>query len=213
MVESSEQSDSAFLDVATNTLAALLIVTMLSLVTTQRQKHLSTTPEAQSHTSLAFMEPQRPLVPPWNSYFFVVEDRVVRWDLEAVVRALLSAPEVSTGGTRQGTYRLLGEPLTPHDIDTFDLDFACDRHALLADHPPLSASAEEAFLATLRRDYAALNTVPTFVVYASGMERFATLYPHLEQAGLRFRWVALHEGEPLRLSRQPWMFTSYSFRR
>ena len=72
MIEASYQSDSAFLDVAANTLAVLLIVTMLTLWMKQRQTHLLTTPEALQDASIAFVEPQRHLVPPWNSYFFVV---------------------------------------------------------------------------------------------------------------------------------------------
>ncbi|MDZ7621104.1 MAG: hypothetical protein U5O69_01200 [Candidatus Competibacteraceae bacterium] len=200
----------AFLDIAANLLAVILIVTLFSLVSFQHKTHSSVHPDARPFATPRFVEPQRDLFPPFSSFFFVVEDRVARWDQDAVLAALRAAPRTFSGKTRQGRYEWLPEPLVTRDIDTYQIRFFLDVPAVLAQEPAFTATMLERQIAELARDYAAHRTAPVFLVYPSGMETFVPLYEGVRNAGLRFRWFALRPDEPLFLGRHPAQFTDHA---
>ena len=205
-MQAHNQTDSAFLDIAANMLAIILIITLFSLVTVQHHTHSSTQADAIQDPPLRFVEPQRDLFPPFSRFFFVVEDRVVAWDQSAIIDTLSTS---GSGTTEQGRFRWLAEPLTPRDIDTYALNFFPERQRLL-DQPALSSNSMDAFVSTLSQDYVGSHLAPVFIVYPSGMEIFAQLYPQLQDAQLRFRWFARNEGAPLYIGRHPAQFTDYA---
>ncbi|MEZ5583645.1 MAG: hypothetical protein R3F37_13650 [Candidatus Competibacteraceae bacterium] len=204
------QTDSAFLDIAANLLAIMLIVTLFSLITVRYGADRSDNPLATINPNLPFVEPRRDLFPPFSRFFLVAAERVVEWDQAAVVTALQAEPEALSGNTRQGRYRLLPEALTVYDIDTHTLQFHPDIAGLAESVAPFDETGEAALVERLTQDYAASRRLPVFIVYPSGMETFARLYPRLQDSGLRFRWFARAEGAPLDIGRHPAQFTDYA---
>lgn len=205
-----ELTNSAFLDIATNLLAVILIVTLFSLVAVQHKTHSSTHPAAQPHPTLRFVEPQRDLFPPFSTFFFVTADRIVRWDQAAVIEALQANPQSLSGVTPQGRYEWLPEVLTTRDIDTFQIHFFLDHAAALAREPPFSDAMADRLIADLIQAYQIARTAPVFIIYPTGMETFTPLYARLQDAGLRFRWFTRRADEPLYLGRSPAQFTDYA---
>ncbi|KAB2930810.1 MAG: hypothetical protein F9K25_08710 [Candidatus Contendobacter sp.] len=205
-----ELTNSAFLDIATNLLAVILIVTLFSLVAVQHKTHSSTHPAAQPNPTLRFVEPQRDLFPPFSTFFFVTSDRVARWDQTAVIDALLANPQSLSGTTPQGRYEWLPEVLITRDIDTFQINFFLDHPAVLNQEPPFSETMADRLIADLTQTYQNARTAPVFIVYPSGMETFTLLYARLQNAGLRFRWFARRADEPLYLGRHPAQFTDHA---
>lgn len=203
-MEADNPTDSAFLDIAANLLAIILIITLFSLVTVQHHTHSSTQADAVQDPLLRFVEPQRDLFPPFSQFFFVLEDRIVAWDQAAII----AASSTQSVTTEQGRFQWLAEPLTPRDIDTYALNFFPDRQSLLQSTPPFS-TIMDTFIAELNQNYADSRTAPVFIVYPSGMETFAEFYPRLQDAQLRFRWFARPEGAPLYIGRHPAQFTDY----
>jgi hypothetical protein len=206
----SETTDSAFLDIAANLLAIILIMTVFSLAAARHHTHSSTHPAARPQPAVRFIEPQRDLFPPFSSFFFVTGDRVVPWDQAAVLAALQNAPRALTGTTAQGRYEWLPEPLVTRDIDTFQLKFFVDRAAVLAAEPALTDTQAQILIARLIHDEQTSRTAPVFIVYPDGMETFVRLYALLQDRGLRFRWFARNADEPLFLGRHPGQFTDHA---
>lgn len=204
----SNEADSAFLDIAANLLAVILIVTMFSLLATPPRPHSASAPDAVTDPPLAFQTPRRELFPPFSRFYFVLEERVVRWDEDAVLAALAADP-ADSGTVAQGRYRWKPERLPLRDLDTYTLTFQPDPVALRTQTPPLTPEQAAALIAQWSQDYAHTRIAPVFIVYPSGMEAFALLYPLLEDARLRLRWFALAENKPLDVGRFPQQFTDY----
>lgn len=213
-MENDELTSSAFLDIATNLLAVILIVTLCSLVVAQHKTHSSTHPAAQLNPSLRFVEPRRDLFPPFSTFFFVTADRIVRWDQAAVIDALLAQSQSlsgpASGATRQGRYEWLPESLITRDIDAFQINFFVDHEAVLRQEPPFTEAIADRLLTELIQDYQSTRTAPVFIVYPSGMETFTVLYLRLQKANVRFRWFTRLADEPLYLGRHPAQFTDYA---
>lgn len=205
----SNEADSAFLDIAANLLAVILIVTMFSLLATPPRPHSASEPDAMPDPSLPFQTPRRELFPPFSRFYFVLEGRVIRWDEDAVLTALLADATQSAGTVAQGSYRWKPERLPLRDIDAYTLTFQPDPAALQTQETPLTAARAAELATQFAQDYAQTRTAPVFIVYPSGMEAFAQLYPLLEQARLRLRWFAFAEGKPLDIGRFPQQFTDY----
>ncbi len=209
-METEGPAQGAFLDIATNLLAIVLIVTLFSLVSARHESQTSSHPTARPTSAERFVEPQRDLFPPFSSFFFVVAARVVRWDQEAVVAALMNAPEALSGTIAQGRYEWVPEPLVTRDLDTFQIRFFLDAQAVLAREPPWSEAATDRLIIELTKGFANTRTAPVFIVHPAGMETFAPLYERLQAAGLRFRWFAQMPDEPLLLGRHPAQFTDHA---
>jgi len=209
-MEIQEQSDSAFLDIAANMLAIILIVTLFALVTQRYNAYSSTETTAEQDPAIPFATPKRVLFPPFSRFYFVLEDRIAQWDQTAIIQALGGNPNELSGNTEQGRFRWVPDPLTPRDIDAFQLYFYPDQQALLKVTPSFSQAFADRLLLELTQDYAQSQTAPVFIVYPSGMETFATFYEQLQKAGLRFRWFARDEDTPLYIGRHPSQFTDYA---
>lgn len=208
-METDETTPGAFLDIATNLLAILLIVTLFSLIGLRQPTEGASQLPAPPSAGIRFIEPQRYLFPRFSRFYFVLAGQVVPWDQEAVVRALADAPDQRSGQTGQGRFAWLPEPLVTRDIDTFQLRFWPERAALLADQTPWTEQRTEQLVIELADAAARQRIAPVFIVYADGMETFVTLYAQLQAAGLRFRWFARHPDEPLLIGRHPAQFTHY----
>lgn len=211
MDEDFDSAGSGFLDIATNTLAVVMIVTMFSLLTVRPQSYASKDPSAILDPPLRFHAPTSQLFRPFTTYYFVFENRVVPWDQESFVEALFAGgPGVETVTGPQGRVRLQGGAATARDVDEFQALFLPDFEAMAAQAAVWDDAATGPWLEGLSRAVQT-NNAPTFIVYRSGMDLFARLYPRLRDWGIRFRWYAWQDKEPLKIVRRVSEFTSFRF--
>jgi hypothetical protein len=209
---------SAFVDVVSNTLMLVLVLTLLLVVAGLRvagapwSEPQAAAPEMQSS--------RRELFPPWSRYYLVFDDYVVPLDLGAVAERLAADTLPADGRMRlaQGTVQWsdrradyadrLAVQLPVGDVDAYTLLLEPDFAAIAAAQEPFPIAEAPARIAAWAADERQHRRVPGFFVYASGMNLFAELYPELQAASLRFRWTTLKESEPIRLYRSEAQFTS-----
>lgn len=208
-METDGPAPSAFLDIATNLLAILLILTLFALTAPHQFTEGASQLPAPPSAGPRFVEPRRELFAPFSRFYVVLADRVAVWDQEAVVAALAAAPDARSGTTWQGRFTWLPEPLVTRDIDTFRLEFRLDRDAILERSLPWSADQTERLVDELARDAAADRIAPVFIVHPDGLETFVPLYERLQAAGQRFRWFTQRPDEPLLIGRHVAQFTHY----
>jgi hypothetical protein len=208
-METDGPTPSAFLDIATNLLAILLIVTLFALAAPRQRDEGASQLPARPSAGPRFVEPQRERFPPFSRFYFVLADRVVVWDQNAVVAALATAPNTRSGTIWQGRFAWRSEPLVTRDIDTFQLEFWLDRDAILTQSLPWSVEQTERLVVELARDDASDRIAPVFIVHPDGMETFVPLYQGLQATGQRFRWFTQRPDEPLLIGRHIAQFTHY----
>lgn len=209
MDSAGNNSDSAFLDIATNLLAVLMIITVISMVTAQRASHSARDTQAVDEPTLKVNPRQRDRFPPFSQFYFVIDGRIAPLDLAPIGARLLADPETFTGAVALGHYRWLPEPITPRDIDTYQLQFSLDPAAVSAHIPEFSRASLADLIAELEAVYASERRAPVFIVYPSGMDVFAEIYPALSTAALRFRWFTRNRGATLLFARHPSQFTEF----
>lgn len=208
-METDGVASNAFLDIATNLLAILLIVTLFALAMPRQLTEGANARPSQAQAGPRFVEPHRALFPPFSRFYFVIADRVAVWDQEAVVTALAMAPATRSGRIWQGRFEWRPEPLVTRDIDSFQLRFWTDRDAILQQLPPWRAEHTEQLVAKLAREAASDQIAPVFIVQPDGMETFVPLHAQLQAAGQRFRWFSQPPEEPLLIGREITQFTHY----
>jgi hypothetical protein len=208
-MDTEEFAANAFLDIATNLLAILLIVTLFALAAPRQLSEGANPLPAQTPLGPRFVEPQRALFPPFSRFYFVIADRVLVWDQEAVVDAIAADPSTRTGRIWQGRFEWRPPPLISRDIDRFQLKFWPDRAAIVQQAPPWSAAHGEALIAELAQAAAEARIAPVFIVQPDGMETFVPLHARLHAAGLRFRWFTQPAEDPLLIGREIAQFTHH----
>lgn len=196
-------ADAGFVDIATNLLAVVLIVTVLVIAANPR---LGTT---EGPEGLRLLDPPREVLPPLSEIILLQQDRVAQIDLGPVGDVLRRPGRPRSGRVEMGEFQLASSPWVGRDVDAFDLRLRPDP-VWIAAAPRLDPAALAASLAARGGPGA---PVPLFFVRPSAMDGFAELHERLVAAGLRFRWVPVPEADELRLFRDETMFSSYSFRR
>jgi hypothetical protein len=195
--------DAGFVDIATNLLAAVLIVTVLVVVASPR---LGT---SEASEGLRLLDPPREVLPPLSEIHLLQDDRIAWLDLAPIGEALLAPGRPRSGRIEMGEFRLQSQPWVGRDPDAYDLRLRPDPR-WVATAPRLEPAALAAGLASRQ---GASTPVPLFMVRPSAMDGFAELHARLLAAGVRFRFVPVPEAEELRLFRDETMFSAYSFRR
>ena len=216
MNETSNNTDNAFLDVAANTLAVIMIVCLFAFFVVERHQERSQEPIQDTEVDTPFQEPLWSAFPPWNRYYIVDNGNIRLWNLDAFAEDYAARPPASRRGktkTPHGTYQVKTLPIVLRDLDTYYLDFWPQRDPAVPSRPLSDAEPYDALLASLVQAFDENRLVPTFFVYPKGMDIFDGLYSRLTKASARFRWIALKDSEPIRLYRQHSMFRDYRFRR
>jgi hypothetical protein len=220
-----QTDDTPFADIICNILGVMILLTSLgsfaSFLVNKDQTSEPEKNEPQSeHPSLV---PNWQMLPPFSTYYLVSEGGIVELDLSSIARMLVENTDVLTGRIGGITYELTdrwyfhkaGQPSLgrweERDYDAYWLKIAVDMPVLLertqAPQSPedLSVHVEES-----RRMH---GKSTTFLVYASGMDRFTSIYHKLTQEKSRFRWVALKDGSPITLYRSAGQDQVYEYRR
>jgi len=204
---SRDSTSSAFLDIATNLLAVMLILTLFALVAQRHDTGAEPAPASHPPTE-RFLAPRREWFPPFSRFFFVTAGRVVPWDQEAVVAALAAAPTARAGRTWQGRYEWQPEPLPLRDLDGYRLRFFPEVAALVARVPPWTSADTERLVAELSHA-ASARVAAVFIVHPDGMAQFAPLHEQLRARALRFRWFPQAPDAPLEIGREVAQFTHH----
>jgi len=199
-----EEPGTAFLDLASNLLAVVMIVTLFSLLTVRDASREVNDPRPQPDPALPFSTPERLLFPPFSGFFLALEGAIRPWREEVIIQRLLEDPTRYNSEVPGGRYHWLGDERGSWDVDSYQLRFWPEAASMAP-----AAGSPQALLEALWQDYRAHRVAPVFVVYPSGMDAFAGLYPLLEERGLPFRWFTLPEGEPLHVGRFPAQFLDY----
>lgn len=196
--------DTAFMDLASNLLAVVMIVTLFSLLSLQSASREFDDPRPQERDpTVDFRTPQRWLFPPLAAFYLVLEDQVRPWAADPIIAQLRDDPRRYNGRVPGGRYNWQGDERGSRDVDVYRLSFWPDPQAMI---PNLD---DTALLQQLTEEYQHRRRAPVFVVYPSGMDAFARLYPQLEASTLPFRWFTRPEGEPLTVGRTPNQFLDH----
>ncbi|MCY4514049.1 MAG: hypothetical protein OXC69_02765 [Candidatus Tectomicrobia bacterium] len=200
----------SFLDIATNTLAIVMIVTMFALLTVESETAVQRDPRFNEQPLLA-LRIQPPLTErPFLDYYLVFDGRIIRWEQERYVAELISSGLGQTIALPGGKLRVTAV-MEPRDPDSFSASFAPDFSTLVEKATPLTSDTLEAVTDGIvdRRNTAGL--APNFIVYPSGMDGFELLYRSLREEPIWMRWFLWSEDAPLKIERRVAHFTRFEF--
>ena len=200
----------SFLDIATNTLAIVMIVTMFALLTVKSETAVQRDPRFSGEPRLA-LRVQPPLAErPFLDYYFVFDGRIVRWEQERYVAELISNGMRQTIALPGGKLRV-SAVMEPRDPDSFSASFAPDFPALAEQAAPLTSETLETVTEGIVGRLDNPGRAPNFVVYPSGMDAFEALYRNLREEPIWMRWFLWSEDVPLKIERRVAHFTSFEF--
>lgn len=202
--------DAGFLDVATNVLAVIVIVTMFALPTVEIGTSKRSDPRFDEAPGLALRIQPSPPERPFLDYYFVFDGVIVRWEQDRYVARLASAglrdPVALPGGTLR-----VSVAAEPRDPDSFTASFIPDLPALAASAAALTPETVDSTASAILERREARGTAPNFIVYPSGMDAFGMLYRRLRETPLWLRWFLWEEEVPLKIERRARHFAAFEF--
>ena len=208
-----QDGQEAFVDIVSNTLGVLIVLTLVAFVWAGSAFESSTTQGEQ--VPLRFQASQKSGLAPWTRFYLVRDGQVLSWDIEALADIIASGGLTpgrfdATADTPQGrltfeTYQSDGD-----DIDAYQLSFipSVEKDADAKRLPEDDVALANRLAADSRRR----RVRPSFLVYQSGMDRFSRLHGLLIERAVRFRWVPVEDGGSLGLYRDRTQFLDPSVR-
>lgn len=222
-VEQDATQGSAFVDVISNTLMVVLLLTLILAITGAAVRVSGATRTEPPRDAPGVRQSERELFPPWSRYYVVHGGMLAELDLAEVARNLASDhPGLDAGGEgvqiAQGRFKWLDERrnyaarvelgLPLGDVNVYRLELWPELGGRSDSASPGADGSDQSLIDLWKAEADGRRSVPGFFVYPSGMDRFATLFQSLQEAGLAFRWTALKDGEPVVLYRSASQFTS-----
>jgi len=193
-------TSSSFIDAIANALGVLIIVTLLLVLLSQyfahKQEHQDKDVVNGQRTKVEHGRDMRigtlcrkTIIRPWSKEYIVLSDRVVPLNKKAISEAFIMESRKNFGEISEGEWTIFLRKNIDRDIDTFELEFVPNSKAIETKYPvwltpELETKVDEELLAGLHA-----NSILFFFVYPSGMELFASLYPHLIQQSVLFQAV------------------------
>ena len=205
-----DPSDASFLDIATNTLAIVMIVTMFALLTAKPETSAPRDPRFGEKPRLALRTQPSLAERPFLDYYLVFDGRIVRWEQERYVEALIAGGLRDTVDLPGGKLRV-SAAMEPRDPDSFSATFVPDLAVLAKAATPLTPEAMEAVTANILDRLKTRELAPNFVVLPSGMDAFEALYRRLREEPIWLRWFLWPDDIPLKIERRVAHFTSFEF--
>ena len=219
-----DQDKTALIDIVSNLLGALILMSCLMLVTqgmveAQHNAHAVVPP-----TDLRFRMPPRPVLRPLMTVYVVRSGQVAALDLTRLSDVIASADAPLEGAlpesglrfslNKRAEWRDLREAnVTPDavfsDINEYDISIEVDEN-WFTEKAWMTLDDLMAMVTTRRTE--SRYTLPLFMVYRSGFGVFTQIRSQLELANVRYRWLALKDEEPIRLYRNRFMFQKYNYR-
>ena len=225
----------SFADIVSNLLCVVILITLLTVVLSGGMRLIVDRSDPSDQSRLTFYEPPRSNLPPLSDYVVMRDGRAYSLSFGAVSKAIVgtAAPTEPTdayivgeasvydGDGGRTRFRLrrrfagqrLGIPgvddMFERDFDQFEIEIAPPaKNAQALGGTGSSDELQNALIAgrSHLRAY-------SFIVYQSGFDLFAAIYPGLVDNGVRFRWELWQEDQPIRRHRRPNQFQFYDFRR
>ncbi len=202
--------ETSFVDVGTNVLAIMMIVTMFALLTMRTETAVPHDPRFTEEPVFALRTQPTLTERPFHHYYLVLEGGIVRWQQERYVEQLLVEDLGKTIELPQGKLRV-SFPDEPRDPDSFTASFFPDFPALAEVAEPLTEETAGEIASGIVERWDDGGWVPNFVVFPSGMEAFATLYAGLREESIWLRWFLQAKDEPIKIERRAKYFDYFSF--
>lgn len=202
--------ETGFLDVATNVLAIMMIVTMFALLTMKTETAVPQDPRFTEEPVFALRIQPTPTERPFLHYYLVLEGGIVRWEQERYVERLLVEGLREMIELPQGKLRV-SPSMAPRDPDSFTASFLPDFPTLAEVAEPLTEETAGEIASGIVERWEDDGRAPNFVVFPSGMEAFATLYAGLREESVWLRWFLWPKDEPIRIERSVEHFESFEF--
>jgi hypothetical protein len=214
--------DTGFVDIVSNLLGVFILLAMFGFLVSAAGVLTPRSRMEEPQPGFAVGRESWQLLQPFSIYYLAGSLGIFRFDLDQVAEALAQNPDRLTGVVAIGSYNLEDRRQfhkqglrsvgrwDERDVDAFRLDVYPDWPALTSMALPESPSQA---LAAISAAIGQSGRVPTFLVYASGMDRFAILFEALRKHRVRFRWVAFEDTDVLRFDRSAEQFQRHDYRR
>lgn len=209
MMFGGQQTDQAFLDIAANTLAVIIIVTVFALAVTRDDRPATLHPDAVREPPIVFRAGRTSPLPRVSRIVILSRGRLFELDTEEVVAALLDRPDPLRGelDLTQGRVAFVHLKLAGSDANLYDFRFRPGED-YVAQLPPLREEHIEELLARWRNDWSANGIATSVVVFESALAAFEPLHERLLALDLPWRWVVKADGTPVVIRRTPSGFRS-----
>ncbi|WP_273523275.1 hypothetical protein [Rhodosalinus sediminis] len=199
-------AESGFVDVAANTLAVLIMMTVVVLVVAAIPGLRGEIRGAQ-RPALPFPVALDPAMPPFSSYWYAGRGGITPIPLGEVSRRVASGE--TRVETEAGTFFFENARRVYRDLSDYEVGFAPNMDSLAQRATAIDAEEPRAaFVARLATAFRDENRVPTFFVDGKGYEAFARLHADLRAADLPLRWVVVPAGRSLTFLRDAAQFES-----
>ncbi len=196
------ETEEAFLDVAANTLAIIVIVTVFSLTVVKSDQPSSRDPRAIPEPPITYRVGDRSGFTPISRFIVFAEGRHYDLDVDGLLGAVddnAQAPPIKAE-TEQGRFVLSALPIPGSDISYYTL--AISPAPEFIDGLPLFDDQRiESMIAEYEADWRKGGVAPTFLVYGSGLDAFSRLHEKLLTSRMPWRWNPLGDGDPIRIQR------------
>ena len=200
--------DASFLDVASNLLAIMLIVTMFALLTIRSEPTVLHDPRFDREPPLTLRTQPALDERPFLDYYLVFDGRIVRWDQERYVEHLIAGGLRDTVDVEGGKLRVSAR-MEPRDPDSYSASYLPDFAALARRATWLTPDTVDAVVAEIDNRAREYGLVPNFVVYPSGVDAFEVLYRDLRETPIWMRWFLWPDDFPLKIERRVANFTRF----
>lgn len=195
-------SDLAFVDVAANALAMIILALLFVVILSTQPPHIGEPDDAAVDTSLTFPPRLDPTFGPFNEYYIIVPEGLVPLDLNAPAQALFQGK--TSHGSALAKTTMFVPRIGRRDYDEFNAIITPVYKALPEHAEALNEALVSEVLSELDQGFKQRREVATFFVTADAIDVFAPLYWGLRDQGLPLRWRLVERGKPLPpLSRKP----------
>ena len=202
--------DASFLDIATNMLAIVIIVTMFALFTVKAETAVQLDPMFEDEPALALRNQPPVLERPLFDYYIVFDGRIARWNQEYYVERLAVEGLGQTIEGPDGKLRL-SKVHEPRDIDSFSAAFVPDFDAMRARATAIDPETIDRLVVDIGKRFEVRKVAANFVVYPSGMDAFEQLYRRIRTEPVWLRWYLWSEEFPVKIDRRNAHFASFEF--
>jgi len=206
----------AFVDVISNTLGVLILLTLLSILLHGQLSTISKHTMPSEHRTIEIKMPRRNLILPNSSYFIAISNRIIPLPLHEIARKLLQDREMIIGDLQIGTFIFINLSVN-HDTKFFPRDTNCYH---LSFKPNLKSienfyklSDTSTLFEEIKNSYIENNIVPLFFVYPSGMNIFSKLHRNLTKDKIRMRWVPASDNNDISLYKSIEQFQDFYLKR
>jgi hypothetical protein len=195
-------NEEAFLDIASNTLAVIIIVTVFSLSAVTENALTVRDPAAVIDPLVPVRVGMREPFAPISRFVVFGSGKAFEFDHEAISAGIdAKLPGFPTKvSVEQGVFDFLPLAVAGGDLNYYSFNFRISQDYLNGLKAVTSADMRD-MLGRFEEDWGANRVAPTFLVYGSGIEAFSALHANLLESQMPWRWVHLEEGVPVRIQR------------